>query len=299
MELRHIRYFLAVAHEGNFTRAAETLGIGQPPLSQQIRNLEDEVGARLFHRLPHGAELTEAGRAFFAEVSGLPGQAALALDAARRADRGETGELALGFTGTAALNPEVPRLIRVFRQARPDVRLRVIEANSLRLRKDLLEGRIDVAILRPSSDDPRDMRLRPLLTEPLIAAVPRSHDPEPQAPDIDLAHLAEEPLILTPREVGISLHDTAIAACHDAGFAPRMGQPAPQIASILSLVSAGLGFTLVPQTMSQLAIENIVYKPLRGQSPEVALAVAVQRGPLSPVTRRFVETAGQRDLPKA
>ncbi|MEI4486893.1 LysR substrate-binding domain-containing protein [Frigidibacter sp. MR17.14] len=289
MELRHIRYFLALAEAGNFTRAAEGLGIGQPPLSQQIRALEDEIGARLFHRVPHGAELTEAGRAFLAKVRDLPQQAGLAVEAARRADRGELGTLSLGFTGTAALNPAVPRLIRTFRRARPEVTLRLTESNSLLLRRDLLAGKVDVAVLRPAADDPPEIRTRKLLDEPLLVALPRDHDPAPGASEIALAALAAMPLILTPRELGISLHDSALAACRAAGFEPRPGQIAPQIASILSLVSAEMGFALVPESMRQLAIETVVYKRLAGASVRVDLALATQRGPLSPVARAFLD----------
>jgi len=291
MELRHIRYFLAVAEEGNFTRAAARLGIGQPPLSQQIRDLEREVDARLFHRVPHGAELTEAGEAFRAQVAALPGIAADAMDAARRAARGETGQLNLGFTGTVALNPVVPKLIRTFRRERPDVELKLAEANSVALRDELLEGRLDVAILRPSPSDPKEIASYLLSEEPLLAAIPKSVDPAPGEPAIDLAALKGLPLILTPRAVGVSLHDAALAACCAAGFEPQLGQPAPQIASILSLVSAELGFSLVPASSRQLVIENIAYKTLAIPTATVGMAVAVKRGSLSPTAQAFVSQA--------
>lgn len=289
MELRHIRYFLAVAEERNFTRAAERLGIAQPPLSQQIRALEAEVGAQLFHRVPHGAELTEAGAAFRARVAQMPGLAREALEAARRAARGEAGALALGFTGAGALNPAVPRLIRTFRRERPGVALRLVEANSIALREDLVAGRLDVALLRPAASDPAEITCTPLVAEPLIAAVPRALDPEPGRADLALADLADLPLILTPRAIGISLHDCALEACRAAGFEPVLGQPAPQIASILSLVAAELGFSLVPASMRQLAMERIVYKTLRGPQTSVAIAAGVLRGPLSPTAAAFIQ----------
>ncbi|MCF3936656.1 LysR family transcriptional regulator [Acuticoccus sp. M5D2P5] len=290
MELRHIRYFLAVADEGNFTRAAARLGIGQPPLSQQIRDLEREVGAQLFHRVPHGAELTDAGLAFRERVAPLPELAADAMEAARRAARGEIGELNLGFTSTAALNPIVPRLIRTFRRERPDVALRLVEANSVALRDALLEGRLDAAILRPNDGDPASIIAYTLAVEPLVAAIPKSLDAAPEADTIDLAALSEEPLILTPRATGASLHDLAVAACRAAGFEPVLGQPAPQIASILSLVSAELGFSLVPASTRQLAIENIAYKTLaKGATADIAAAVL--RGSLPPTAHAFIMQA--------
>src|ERR1700747_203109 len=130
VELRHIRYFLAVAEERHFTRAAAKVGIGQPPLSQQIKDLEGEVGATLFHRLAHGAELTEAGKAFLAGVKDMPLIATRATMAARRAARGETGSLRVGFTASATFNVVVPSIIRAFRRAYPDIDLTLEEANT-------------------------------------------------------------------------------------------------------------------------------------------------------------------------
>ena len=295
MELRHIRYFLAVAEEGNFTRAAARLGIGQPPLSQQIRDLEREVGARLFHRVPHGAELTAAGLGFRDRVLALPAAAELAADAARRAARGELGTLRLGFTGTAALNPVVPRLIRDFRRERPDLALELFEANSLRLRADVLAGRLDVAILRPSLSDPADLVTQPLLSEALVVALPvdRDHDSNhaPGPEGLALASLSALPLILTPRDVGISLHDAAVAACRAAGFEPVIGPTAPQIATILSLVAAGEGFSLVPQSMRQLALEGLAYEALSDVAPRVEIHLATARGVLAPAVAAFLKKA--------
>lgn len=242
MELRHIRYFLAVAEERNFTRAAARLGIGQPPLSLQIKDLEAEIGVQLFHRVPHGAELTEAGSAFRDAVMTLPQQAADAVHAAKRASRGETGRLRLGFTGTAALNPIVAAAIRAFRRDYPDVELTLEEANSVALATGLVDGRLDVAILRPSAGDPPEIRKHMLERERLVAALPASHPAAASGPAVDLVTLAATPLILTPRAIGVSLHEASIAACRTAGFDPILGQFAPQIASILSLVSAEWAF---------------------------------------------------------
>ncbi|KYO55528.1 LysR family transcriptional regulator [Tistrella mobilis] len=277
MELRHIRYFLAVAEERNFTRAAARLGIGQPPLSLQIRDLEAEVGTALFHRVPHGAELTEAGAAFLAAVAAIPGQAAGAVKLAQRAARGETGRLSLGFTGTAALNPLIPEAIRAFRRAYPEVVLTLTEANSVALVEGLLEGRLQVAILRPAATDPAELAVHNLADEPLVAALPATHAAAALPGPIDLAQLAADPLILTPRAIGTSLHDVAVGAFRAAGFEPVLGQPAPQIASILSLVSAELGVSLVPVSMCQLGMRGVVYRRLRDPEPTVGLAVAYPR----------------------
>src|SRR5277367_4571965 len=151
MELRHIRYFLAVAEERHFTRGAAKVGIGQPPLSQQIKDLEVEVGAPLFRRLAHGAELTPAGEAFLDVVKEMPGLADRATKAARRAARGETGSLRVGFTAGTAFNAVVPGTIRAFRCAYADVDLRVEEADTTHLVASLRDGSLDTAFLRQST----------------------------------------------------------------------------------------------------------------------------------------------------
>ena len=291
MELRHLRYFLAIADEGNFTRAAARLGIGQPPLSQQIKDLEAEVGARLFRRVPHGAELTEAGKAFLERVKPILAQTADAVRAAQRADRGETGRLSLGFTGTATLNPIVPACIREFRRAYPAVEIRLEEANSVALMNGLLDGRLDVAVLRPSESDPSEFDYVDLATETLVAALPAAHPGARSSRSIDLASLRDDPLILTPRAIGISLHDTALAACRNAGFEPVLGQPAPQIASILSLVAAEQGVSLVPDSMQQFRINGVVFRKINGSPPTVGLAIASQRAGTSAPADNFIHLA--------
>ncbi|WP_114008327.1 LysR family transcriptional regulator [Cohaesibacter intestini] len=291
MELRHIRYFLAVAEEKNFTRAAARVGIAQPPLSQQIKDLEREVGSALFYRMPHGAEMTAAGKAFLEQVHNLPSQAEQALEAARRAARGETGTLNLGITGASALNPIVSRLIRTFRRDFPDVMFRVKESHSTQLREDLEKGDLDVAILRPSDQDPPSITTHQLDSEALIAAMSRSRDPAPDAEAIDLLLLKDTPLILTPPIVGLILHDSAILACQKAGFEPIIGQAAPQIASIMSMVAADLGFSLVPDCMRQLALEDIVYKRLHHPNIQVNIACAILRDNRSPTAQAFTKLA--------
>lgn len=292
MELRHIRYFLAVAEEGNFTRAAARLGIGQPPLSLQIKDLEREIGARLFHRVPHGAELTEAGRAFLEKVAPLPERALQAAEAARRAERGETGQLSLGFTGTSVLHPVLGASIRAFRRRYPDVDLRLEEANSALLLDGLEEERLDVAILRPALSAEAPIQAFALVQERLVAALPAAHEAaDDETSPLDLGTLAGEPLLLTPRRVGTSLHDAAIEACRAAGFEPVLGQSAPQIASVLSLVSAELGFSLVPDALRQLSIAGVRYRDLVPPAPHVELAVAYRRQRPSRLAANFADIA--------
>jgi DNA-binding transcriptional LysR family regulator len=294
MELRHIRYFLAIADEGNFTRAAERLGIGQPPLSQQIKALEDEIGVRLFRRVPHGAELTEAGRAFLRKVAPIPGEVSEGVRMAKRAAEGQTGLLRLGFTGSAALNPIVPACIRDFRRRYPEVELAIEEDNSVALSAAILGDRIDVAILRPAANDPAELSVELLHEEPLAAALPQNHPLAQSNADFDLGELKNDALILSPREVGISLHDAALEACRQAGFEPERRVRAPQIASILSLVAAEMGVALIPASLSNIHPNGVVLRRLGPDYPTVSLAVACRRGTTSVLVRNFIRCARER-----
>jgi len=287
MELRHLRYFVAVAEELNFTRAAARLGIGQPPLSQQIRDLETELGTRLFHRVPHGAELTEAGREFLEEARGILSSAEHAKEVARRAHRGETGRLALGFPGSAAFNPVVSATIRNFRRSWPQVLLSLEEMNTFRLLERLVRGDLDAAFIRPGAQDPDGVRLRRLPPEPTLIALPASHPLAAQS-ELPLTTLANEPFVLFPRGAGLSLYDQIVESCREAGFEPVIGQSAPQISSVVNLVAADLGVSIVPQSIAQIALEGVVYRPIVGPAPIASLALATPRDSRSTLTRNLL-----------
>ena len=290
MELRHVRYFLALVEERNFTRAAARVGIAQSPFSSQIRDLEEKVGARLFHRVPHGAELTSAGRAFLEVVKGMPATAEKAAHAARRAARGETGRLKVGFTIASTLNPVFAAAIRAFRQAYPDVDLALCEANTPQLLQGLEDGTLDAAFLRPGSKQGEAFQMRPLSEEPLLAALPASH-PAAGTEQVDLAEFAGQPLVLFPREAGPTLFDTVIDAFRAAGVEPEVVQEAPQITTVLILVAAGMGVSLVPASVQQLSIPGVVFRAIRGQSPTARLALATRRGDTNVLLRNFLACA--------
>ena len=290
LELRHIRYFLAVAEERHFTRAAAKIGIGQPPLSQQIKDLEGEVGAALFHRLAHGAELTEAGKAFLAGVKEMPLAAEKATMAARRAARGETGSLRVGFTASAAFNVVVPSTIRAFRRAYPDIELTLEEANTAPLITRLRAGVLDAAFLRPSTAETSDFQVRRLSEEPMVVAVPKRHHAA-AFESIDLALLKDDPFLLFPREIAPTLYDIVVSACRKAGFEPIIGQLVPHMASIVNLVAAELGVSIVPASMMQVRVTGIAYRRIAGQTPTTRLALAFRRGETSPVVRNFIARA--------
>jgi DNA-binding transcriptional LysR family regulator len=289
MELRHIRYFLAVAAERNFTRAAARLGIGQPPLSQQIRDLEAELGAPLFHRLPHGAELTESGRAFLVEAETVVAAAERARDAAQRAARGETGRLAIGLTGSAAFHPIVTRTIRNFRRRYPQVQVTLEETNTMGLLDQLRREVLDAIFLRPGLAELEGLHLHRLPDEPMVAAIPKAHRLA-KARSITLAALAIEPLILFPPAIGLSLYHEVLSACRAAGFDPITAQIAPQISSGLSLVAAELGIAIVPQSIAQITIKGIAYRRITDVVPIARLALATRTGREPALLRHLIQT---------
>jgi DNA-binding transcriptional LysR family regulator len=290
MELRHIRYFLAVAEEHHFTRAAAKVGIGQPPLSQQIKDLETEVGAPLFYRLAHGAELTAAGAAFLEGVKEMPALVERAIKSAQRASRGETGSLRVGFTASSAFNAVVPAVIRAFRRAYADVDLTLEETNTARLVAGLQDGSLDAVFLRPSAAGNDAFQLRLLSEEAMLVALPSSHPASAQQ-EVDLATLSEEPFLLFPRPIGPTLYDTVVGACRAAGFEPVISQIAPQLASIITLVAAEQGVAIVPASMSQLQVAGVAYRPMTGQAPTARIALAYRRGETSAIVRNFIASA--------
>lgn len=290
MELRHIRYFLAVAEEQNFTRAAARVGIGQPPLSQQIKDLETEVGAPLFHRIPQGAELTEAGRAFLENVRVIPIQTERAMRAAQRAARGEIGSIRVGFVGSAPFNRVMPATIRSFRRAYPDVEMSFQEANTIRLVAGLKEGELDAVFFRSDEAPGDDLQIRLLSEERMVVVLPTTH-PAAKSVEIDLIRLRNDALILVPRDGAPLLFDTVMLACRQAGFEPIIGQSAPQLSSVVSLVSAELGFSMVPESMRQLQMTGVTYREVKGDPPLSRMAVAYRRGETSKIVRNFVDVA--------
>jgi DNA-binding transcriptional LysR family regulator len=296
MELRHLRYFVAVAEEGHITRAAERLGIQQPPLSQQIKSIELELDVQLFRRKARGVELTDAGRAFLDDARAMLSQLDLAVEATRRAARGEQGRLCIGMTSTAPFHPLVPRAILAFREACPMVAVTVEECLSNELIERLRSERMDAAFIRTSLSDREGLVVNSLDAEPMVVALPSTHILAQGKRDtgISFQRLASETFILYGPP-GTGMYDATIAACHAAGFNPRVGnlgastQQAPRITSTLSLVAAGLGISCVPSSVQRMNMDGVVYRTLRGAAqPKAPLSLASRRGDPSAVVKQFV-----------
>jgi len=290
VELRHIRYFLAVAEEQNFTRAAKRMGIGQPPLSQQIRDLETEIGAPLFRRHPHGASLTPAGSAFMAEVQPILAATIRAKEAALRAYRGEEGSLALGFTASAAFNPVVTTMVRAFRRRWPGVLLSLGELNTMRLLQDIREEKLDAIFIRPGEDELDGLLLKRFADEPMLIALPTEHRLAKHE-TLRLVELAKEPFVLYPPALGLSLHHEIVSACRRCGFEPIAAQAAPQIVSVINLVAAELGVSIVPASATQIKVKGVVYRPIEGIAPVAKLGLATRRSGHSAAIENFLRLA--------
>ena len=293
MELRHLRYFVAVAEEGHITRAAERLGIQQPPLSHQIRALERELGVQLFRRLPRGVELTEAGRSFIEDARAALARVGQGVEAAKRAARGEQGHLRLAVPPTAPFHPFVPQVILAFREAYPLVSLTMEENLRMETLDQLRGGQMDVAFLRASIAAPEGLVVHPLLEEPMVAALPSGHplarSARSQDAALPLRALAGETFIAYARQQGPALYEAMAAACLQAGFSPQLGQEAPRISTALSLVATGFGVTLVPASMRRMALEGVTYRDLAGAAQARAfLSIAARRDDSSGIVRNFV-----------
>ena len=287
MELRHIRYFLAVAEQRNFTRAAEKLGIAQPPLSQQIQALESELGGPLFRRVPQGAELTPAGDAFLVEAKLTIAAAERAKLAAMRAQRGAVGRLLLGITTSATFNQIIGSTIDAFHRTWPDVQLALEELTTAALYERVLRGELDMAFVRPGDGDPSGVNLRHLPDEATFIALPADHRLA-QHEALRLTEIAREPFIAFPREVGPSLYDEIAVACHANGFTPHVVQYVQHIASTVTLVAAHLGVSIVPMSISQIKLDGVVYIPIEGRAPIARLALVTAKGVRSAISQNFL-----------
>lgn len=297
MELRHLRYFLAVGEELHFTRAAARLGISQPPLSQQIQNLEREIGTPLFQRLPHGVALTAAGRRLMREAREIIVHTERAIGNARRTAQGELGTIRIGFTASASFHPFVTGALRDYRGAFPDVGIELFEDNTTAQLSRLAERRTDAAFVRATLDESKSFNALPLFEEEMVVVLPEDHRLARKRA-VRLAELAGELFILYPRRNGAALHDAIVTACQAVGFSPRVGQEAPQMASTVTLVAAGIGISIVPASMRQLRALGVSYRRIEGVAPHAPMSLISVAGENTALTAQFVELVARRHLPQ-
>lgn len=287
MELRHLRYFVAVAEERHFGRAAERLHIAQPPLSQQIRRLESELGEPLLYRTTRSVELSPAGEVLLQRAREILAAAEAAVADARRAAHGEYGRLAVGFTGSSTYEM-LPALAAALRRELPGV--------ALELRGELLtpaqvarliDGTLDLGLLRPPVRE-RELSIEVLRSEPLIAVLPESH-PLAALDSVPLEQLGAEPFVTYPSHFRSVLHDAVQDACEAHGFKPRAAHEVAETATLVSFVAAGLGVSLVPASVRHMTVRGAIYRPLSEDNPQVELAAAWRRDDDRPVLARALD----------
>ena len=292
------RYVVAVAEEGHITRAAERLGMQQPPLSRQIKAIEQEIGVRLFRRKPRGVELTDAGRTFLDGARVMFATLDSTLETTRRTARGEQGRLSVACTNVAALNPLVAHIIREFREKLPLVSVTLVEGYSYDLIERIRNNQIDLAFIRTSVANPERIVIDLLRNEPEIVVLPSEHALVRSKGSNDMAlslkDLANETFLVFggPRGTLTMQGNALIAACEEAGFSPRLNPVVSNSLARLNLVAAGLGISIVPASLQRVSIEGVVYrrlkKPAQLKSP---LNLVSRRGDTSAVVRQFLGLA--------
>jgi DNA-binding transcriptional LysR family regulator len=265
MDLRHLRYFLAVAEELHFSRAAERLGIAQPPLTMMIQKLERELGCQLFIR-GRQTQLTEAGVKLAEEARLVLDQAEHAIDATRRIARGESGELRVGVPPSVMLT-KLPDAIRRYRRRYPHVAFTLREMGTSAIEQALLNRTIDLGFLR-ETQGPASLHTELLLTEPLVAVLPAAH-PLAKQKSLRLQALRKDPFLFFPRRIGPAFYDVLLGECGDAGFVPNIVQEATQWQTIVSLVEAGMGVSIAPACVEKFGWPGVVFRRLPGNGTRV------------------------------
>ncbi len=289
MELRHLKYFIAVAEELHFGRAAANrLHLAQPSLSKQIQQLEEELGFPLFYRTKQKVELLDAGHVFLDEARRILRQAENAVETARRTHAGQSGRLLIGFNASATLEI-LPRVLRKYLQLYPNVTVELSEITTSRGMELLLENPLSVGLLRsPSLLNKESFCIETILREPFVIALPDSH-PSAKQDSVRIKTLAEELFIVPPHEPGWDYADAIFQILRDNGIEPRIAQEARQTLAVLSLVAGGLGVALVPASFSILRLPGVTYRPIKGPSRTTDLTAVWRRNSRTSTIRVFLD----------
>ncbi len=297
MELRHLRYFIAVAEELHFTRAAERLHIGQPPLSHAIQVLEADVGALLFERTKRSVRMTEAGKLFLIDARRILALSEQAAETARRAQRGQAGELRIGFTFSTPLTPLFATVINRYRQQYPGVSLTLHEMATHGQLDALHQHRLDLGFVRPpEGNHADDIVLTPLRQDRLVVVLPRALALARQK-SIEMAQLKELPFVMYPASAGTGIYPQIFRMCRDAGFVPKIGQEADEASTIIGLVAAGCGVSVLPASFERIRMDGVCYRQIADAGASTQLLLAQRGGESTPLVDAFVglavEVAGE------
>jgi DNA-binding transcriptional LysR family regulator len=287
VELRHLRYFVAVAEELHFGRAAQRLGIVQPALSKQIVALERELGVTLFVRSKRGVSITEAGQALYSETRDILQRVDHATDVAKLTDSGALGSLAIGFIGPAMWNI-LPPLMREHRDRVPEIHFRLYEMTSGPMIQQVRDRILDAGFIRPFGHD-QDLEIKTVWSEPFAIAMACDH-PLAEQDVIDLADAADETFVLVSREGSPGLFDQCLALCQSYGFSPLAIQEGNTGGAMFGMVAAGLGVTLIPESADLVPWPGVAFRPLVKSELQLSLAVAYRRDNRSTALTAFLET---------
>ncbi|GGC58557.1 LysR substrate-binding domain-containing protein [Undibacterium terreum] len=291
MELRHLRYFVTVAEELHFTRAAERLHIGQPPLSQQIQALEQEIGVQLLERSKRWVRLTPAGKSFLEDARKILALSEQAGQTARRAGRGEIGELRIGFTPSTPFTEIFPAVINLFRTEFPQVTLGLREMPTMRQLAAIEERQLDLGFIRPTEVEVgKTISLTVLSSDPLMLVMPAKHRLAGHK-SVPFEELAAESFIMYPHQVGTGLSRQVQRLCREAGFEPRIAQEAQEASTIIGLVAAGCGISILPESFRKIRLEGVTYRPMAGKSSRTALMLATLAAENNVITDAFLRLA--------
>lgn len=291
MELRHLRYFVAVAEERSFTRAAERLGIKQPPLSTQIKQLEQELGTRLLRRLTRGVELTDAGTLFLEEARGILGHVDRAEREVRRRARGETGHIKIGSAGATYFHPIIPAIIKEFHQKYPNISISPEASNTATLMVRLKLGHIDLAFIRCEHEDQPGVKEFALAQENWVAVVSAEHRLAGRS-IVPLRDFSGEPMVMFPRAINPHVYDWLVARFEQAGLKPKITTSAPQLVSVLPMVAAGLGISVIPWSAGRIRVEGVKTLALEKSDQILTeITIAYRSNETSPAVRNFVAVA--------
>jgi DNA-binding transcriptional LysR family regulator len=290
MELRHLRYFVKVASELHFGRAAEQLGISQPPLSQQIRLLEQELGVQLFERTSRKVLLTTAGRLFLDEAKATLAQADHAVSVTRRAASGEIGELTVGLSASTLYVPMVSDAISVFRASHPDVHLVFTELSIAAQRDSVASGALDIGFVRSRNMPflPDDVAAAWLVTDRMYVAMPKGHRLSQTIDPIRIAALADEPMVHYPYDREGFLDDLH-HLFGNAGLRPKLVLESNEMSTLLGLVAAGLGITVLPGSLRRLEVDTLHYREIEDEHALSSMWLIHHARRAGPVARAFID----------
>lgn len=287
MELRHLRYFVAVAEELHFRKAAEKLHIVQPALSKQISALEAELGLRLLDRDRRHVTLTEAGRTFLDEAIAILSLAAAAKERATSVGEGRVGHLNIGFI-QPALASVIPRALRRFRETYPDVRIRLAELTSRQVLEQLTSGQVHCAVTRLPVEPRQGIRYEPISQERVMLSVPEGHKLAGEE-SVELVDIEREDLILIDRRVEPQLHDYYLAACNEAGFSPRVAHEVSSTWVATGLVASGLGVGFAPESAMRAPQRGVEFVPIDGAPLHLTMGLVWADNAPPSVLRNFLQ----------